>query len=402
MNGIAAAIAALGPGPLEEEALRRHIDPLFSRVLRETRGRIYLANHSLGRPLDRMAADVEEGLALWYAGLDDAWEGWLTEIAAFRARVAALIGADGPHCIVPKANAGQGLRAVLNCFDERAKVASTRSEFSSIDVILKAYTARRRIETAWIAPREGRYYREDDFAALLHDGADLLILSLVFFDTGQVLKEIESIVAMARAQGILVLIDLYHAAGALPVDVARLDADFAIGGGYKYIRGGPGAAWLYINPRHLDGRLKTLDIGWFATAKPFAFEREESPHFASGADGWLDSTPAILPFYQTRAGLEFTLDMGIDRLRAYSLQQQAMFLDRLADAGISALEAGEPHGAFIVIATPQAEAIAARLHEDNLVTDAREGLLRICPDILTRPAELEEAARRLARQFRPA
>jgi kynureninase len=402
MNEIARAIAALGPGPLEEQKLRRHIDPLFSRVLHEARGRIYLANHSLGRPLDRTAADVAEGLGLWYADLDGAWEGWLTEIACFRARVAALIGAEGPHCIVPKANAGQGLRAVLNCFDERPRVAATRGEFSSADVILKAYAARRRIETAWIAPREGRLYREDDFASVLRDGADLLILSLVFFDTGQVLAEIESIVAMARARGILVLVDLYHAAGALPVDVARLDVDFAIGGGYKYIRGGPGAAWLYINPRHLDGPLKTLDIGWFATAKPFGFEREECPRFAPGADGWLDSTPAILPFYQTRAGLEFTLAMGVDRLRAYSLRQQAMFLDLLADQGISALAASEPHGAFIVIATPQAEAIAARLQEEMLVTDAREGLLRICPDILTSSAELKEAAWRLARQFRSA
>jgi kynureninase len=402
MNEIAKAIAALGPGPLEEEALRCHIDPLFSRVLCETHGRIYLANHSLGRPLDRMAADVEEGLALWYANLDEAWDGWLAEIASFRTRVAALIGADGPHCIVPKTNAGQGLRAVLNCFNERLKVAAPRSEFSSVDVILKAYAARHRIETAWITPREGRRYREEDFARILRGGADLLILSLVFFDTGQVLTEIETIVAMARAQGTLVLVDLYHAAGALPVDVASLDVDFAIGGGYKYIRGGPGAAWLYINPRHLDGSLKTLDIGWFATAKPFGFAREETPHFAPGADGWLDSTPAVLPFYQTRAGLEFTLQIGVDRLRTYSQQQQAMFLDMLADEGLSALEAGEPHGAFIVIAMPQAEAIAARLCDDKLVTDAREGLLRICPDILTTPAELKEAAWRLARQFRAA
>lgn len=159
MSDIKAAVAALGPGTLQEEALRRHIDPLFSRVLQEAGGRIYLANHSLGRPLDRMAEDVQEGLAFWYAEIDRAWTEWLTEMAMFRSRVATLIHAQGPHCIVPKASAGQGLRAVLNCHDEQLRVIATRNEFSSIDLILKAYAARGRIRIDWVKPHADRRYQ---------------------------------------------------------------------------------------------------------------------------------------------------------------------------------------------------------------------------------------------------
>jgi kynureninase len=242
MSDIKAAVAALGPGTLQEEALRRHIDPLFSRVLQEAGGRIYLANHSLGRPLDRMAGDVQEGLAFWYAEIDRAWTEWLTEMAMFRSRVATLIHAQGPHCIVPKASAGQGLRAVLNCHDEQLRVIATRNEFSSIDLILKAYAARGRIRIDWVKPHADRRYQTDDFARALRAGADLLVISMVFFDTGQLLTEIDAIVATAKAHGIRVLVDLYHAAGALPVDVQSMNIDFAIGGGYKYVRGGPGAA----------------------------------------------------------------------------------------------------------------------------------------------------------------
>lgn len=397
---IAGAIAALGPGPLDEAGLRRHIDPLFSRVLHESRGRIYLANHSLGRPLDRMAFDVGQGLALWYGELDEAWNGWQAEITRFRASVAALLHAAGPHCIVPKASAGQGLRAVLNCFDRPLNVLSTKSEFASVAVILEAYAARGRVRMEWVAPGSGRRYRTDDFTRALEARPDLLVLSLVFYDTGQLVTEIGEIVARAKTAGSLVLLDLYHAVGALPVDVGELDIDFAIGGSYKYLRGGPGAAWLYIHPRHLERGLRTLDIGWFATEAPLAFERTAEPLFAPGADGWLESTPAVLPFYQARAGLDFTLEIGIERLRACSLLQQALLVDLLASEGVSMLGADAPHGAFIVIETPRAEAVAARLHARGIVTDARAGLLRLCPDLLTTTSELEAAARLVAEELR--
>jgi hypothetical protein len=141
--------------------------------LREAGGHIYLANHSLGRPLDRTSADVEDGLSFWYRDLDRAWADWQAEMVLFRARVATLINAPGAHCIVPKASAGQGLRAVLNCHDAPLRVIATANEFNSIDLILKAYAARGRIKINWIRSRADRRYRADDLATALHAGADL-------------------------------------------------------------------------------------------------------------------------------------------------------------------------------------------------------------------------------------
>ncbi len=395
MSEIKRAIAALGQGELQEADVRRHIDPLFSRVLRESSGQIYLANHSLGRPLDQTAEDAAEGLALWYRSLDQAWEQWLEEMARFRSGVAALIHAPGAHCIVPKTSAGQGLRAVLNCHDAPLRIIATKSEFNSIDVILKAYAARGRIEINWVKPRADRRYVFDDFIMALRGGADLLILSMVFFDTGQLLTEIGGIASAAKPYGIPVFLDVYHAAGALPVGVEALDVDFAVGGSYKYLRGGPGAAWLYISPRQIEGPFRTLDTGWFATKEPFAFERPVHPVFAPGAEGWLESTPAVLPFYQARAGLEFTLAIGVARLRAYSMKQQAFLVDELAKHGIEVPGADLPHGAFTAIPAP--EEAAARLQDIGVTADAREGLLRLCPDILNSSQELQEAAGRVAK-----
>ena len=292
-----AAVAALEDRPLDEQKLRQHIDPLFSRVLRSAGDRIYLANHSLGCPLDRTEKDIRDGLALWYSDLDGAWESWQAEMLAFRSRVARLINAEGSHCIVPKASAGQGLRAVLNRHTAPLRVIATRSEFSSIDFILKAYEAHGRIDVHWIGPSAQRLYQPSDFTTALQRRADLLVVSVVFFDTGQFLADIDVVIAAANAQGVQVLLDLYHAAGALPVDVTRIGVDFAIGGSYKYLRGGPGSAWLYVHPQHLDEAPRTLDTGWFATLEPFAFERSKRLNFAQGANGWLEfdaCRPAIL------------------------------------------------------------------------------------------------------------
>ena len=129
---------------------------------------------------------------------------------------------------------------MLNCHDAPLRVIATPNEFNSIDIILKAYAARGRIKINWVKSRADRRYRADDFATALRAGADLLLVSMVFFDTGQLLTEIDAIVDTAKAYGVRVLVDLYHSAGTLPVDVQALDIDFAIGGAYKYLRGGPG------------------------------------------------------------------------------------------------------------------------------------------------------------------
>ena len=127
---------------LDEERLKAEIWPRFSRVL--ARQEIYLANHSLGRPPDRMADDVRSAIDAWYADLDGAWELWLATREKWRALTARLVGAPRADCIIPKTSAGQGLRAVLNALPGKPRVATTDGEFDSIDFILRVYREQER------------------------------------------------------------------------------------------------------------------------------------------------------------------------------------------------------------------------------------------------------------------
>jgi kynureninase len=376
----------LGTAPLDEALIAERVRPLFQRVLAPGQP-IYLANHSLGRPPDRTAEDVARALEAWYRDLGEAWDAWLAARERFRALTAQLTGAPSADSIVPKTSAAQGLRAVLNAHDGRLRVVATDAEFDSLDFVLRVYRLRGRIDLV-IVPA-----RADAIVRALAPRCDLVVLSTVLFRTGEIVAGVEDVVRTAHAAGAKVLLDVYHHAGVLPLDLTALEADFAVGGSYKYTRGGPGACWLYVHPRHQG--LRTLDTGWFAKDAPFAYERPDPPRFAPGGDAWLESTPPALAIAQALAGLEFTLRVGAGRLRTYHLPQKRRFAAMLEDHGIHATGSGPDYGAFLTVVHPRATELAQQLMARGVKTDARGEHLRLCADLLNTDDELRRAAEAL-------
>ena len=179
-------------------------------------------------------------------------------------------------------------------------------------MILKQYAAVGRIQLELVPIHHQRQARSLSTLRQHPQEIDLVVVSQVLFATGELLTNLDALAAHCHAHGVRLLVDAYHAIGALPVDVAAMGADFMIGGSYKYLRGGPGACFLYLSPDALASGLRPLDIGWFAKDQPFLFDRPDPPRFAAGGDAFLESTPAVLTWYQARAGQEFTLGLGVD------------------------------------------------------------------------------------------
>jgi kynureninase len=417
---IHAAVGRLGPGPLTEAGLVEHIHPLFSRGLdRNARnGEIYLANHSLGRPLDASADDVREAMDLWYTGMDGAWDAWLSEREAYRDRIARLIGRSDRTAVVPKTSAAQGLRAVLNALPARVPhVVTTRGEFDSIDFVLKAYAHRGRARVDWVPCDQDARFDADRICQAIKPGVDLVIVSRVFFATGQLLQGIERVIARAHEMNARVLVDAYHSAGVLPESMDDLGCDAMIGGNYKYTRGMAGACWLALGDTMLTpGGVPAVDCpapvdtGWFAKAEPFAYHRTELPEYAPGGDGWLEATPPILTYYQSRAGLELTLALGLDRLRDHTLRQLAFLRAQLHSRHVSTrLINPEPHahGNYLLIPVDDGHHACKRLRDAGVNADARPSpagspwFVRLCPDILTTEQEMADAAERVAGVLAP-
>src|SRR3954468_12091375 len=377
---------------LDEVWLGRHVWQRFSRVL--ARKEVYPASLSLGRPPDRAADDLRAAIDAWYSEMDGAWKLWLQGRERFRSLVSQVVKASRADCIVPKSSAGQGLRAVLNALPGKPRVLTTDAEFDSLYFILRVYRDQGRIALK-VLP----------FDSFRVEPCDLLVLSTVAFRTGRIFSPVIETIEAAHRAGALVLLDVYHHAGVLPLDLGALDADFAVGGSYKYLRGGPGACWLYVHPRHHG--LRTLDTGWFAKEDVFAYQRPQPPRFAAGGDARLDSAPAVLAPLQARAGLEstpavltpcqalagleVTLELGVERIREHNLEQKAILKSLLPVEA-----AGEDHGAFVTLRNPKAKVISAELERKGVKTDARGEYLRICPDFLNTRDELQTAAARVA------
>lgn len=412
------AVAQMGAVALTESGIVEHLHPLFSRVLERNRrtDEIYLANHSLGRPLDMVSEVVQSALDGWYDQLDGVWEYWLHARELYRDQIARLMHWPQPGAIVPKSSAAQGLRAVLNALPGSCpSVLSTRCEFDSIDFVLKAYAHKGRAKVRWVEPDEHDMLQADSVIGSIDEQTDLVVVSMVCFVSGQQVAGIEGIIERAHACGALVVLDAYHAYCVLPIDFGSLGADFVIGGNYKYTRGGAGACFLAINPKHLHdmgrvpvpGSLFPIDTGWFAKDEPFAYRRDDQPAFAAGGDAWLEATPPVLTYFQALPGLMLSNAIGIDRLRAYSLMQQQILIDSLVERGITP-HLLEHRGAYILLDTPDGHATIKRLKAAGVNADARPlprsggWVVRLCPELLNTSEELHEAARRIASVLCPA
>ncbi len=335
---------------MDEIFLKEQVWPRFSRVL--DRKTVYLANHSLGRPPDRMADDVRAALEIWYRDMEGAWNFWMDGREKFRELTAELVGAGHRKSIVPKTSAGQGLRAVLNALPGKPRVLTTDAEFDSLDFILKVYRQKGRIDLE-VRP----------FEALEIEPCDLVVVSTVAFRTGQVFQGLADLIEKAHRKKAKVLLDVYHHAGALPLELAA------------------------------------LDTGWFAKKDVFAYQRPDPPQFAPGGDAWLESTPAVIAPFQALAGLEVTLELGLAEIRRHNLVQKQLLQDLLKERGIAADGAGESHGAFLTVASNEASTLAERLQRNGIRGDARGRHLRLCPDFLNSREELERAALTLGSVF---
>jgi kynureninase len=233
----------------------------------------------------------------------------------------------------------------------------------------------------------------------IRPGTDLVVVSQIVFTTGQRLPNLDHIVAAAHQAGALILVDGYHAVGVVEVRFEELGADFMIGGSYKYTRGGPGACWLAIHPRHLNSDLRTLDTGWFAKKEPFGYERTEEPEWAQDGDAWLESTPPVLTAYQANSGLAFTNAIGVDRLRTYNLAQQTTLREALRAKRVSVYEPCDPNqfGAFSLVPHKDPPSLVKALKAAGVNVDARGNSVRFGPDLLNSNRQLEEAAEITAR-----
>ncbi len=290
-------------------------------------GVIYLDGNSLG-PLPRAAAErVERCLREhWGRDLIRSWNtaGWIDLPQRIGDRIARLVGADAGEIVVADStsvNLFKLLSAALQLRPERRVIVSERGNFPT-----DLYVAQGLIRQLGTG-HELRLVERDAIAAAIDADCAVLMLTQVDYRSGSRL-DIAELTARAHDAGALAVWDLAHSAGAFEVALNAARADFAVGCGYKYLNGGPGApAFVFVARRHQESFVQPLS-GWMGHAAPFAFET--GYRGASGIARALCGTPPVLSMVALEAGVDTLLACeelgGMAALRAKSVSLTERFI----------------------------------------------------------------------------
>ena len=352
-------------------------DPVaeFRELFSLPEGVVYLDGNSLGAlPKGTPIRMAETVLEEWGQGLIRSWNdaNWIGMPQRIGGKIAPLIGAQ-PHEVIAadstSVNLFKLIAAALHMRPGRKVVLSEAGNFPT-DLYMIAGLEAQGLATRRLA---GSYGLE----AALDDDVALLMLTHAHYKTGE-LFDMAALTRAAHEAGALVLWDLSHSTGALPVDLNGCRADFAVGCGYKYLCGGPGApAFAFAAERHHADLAQPL-TGWMGHAQPFAFTDDYTP--APGMDRLLCGTPPVLGMAALEVGVDIIANIGVERLYAKSQKLSQFFLKCLEEAGVDLplVSPTDPakRGSQLSFQHSEAYAISQALIARGVIGDFRD------PDIL--------------------
>ena len=359
-------------------------------------GVIYLDGNSLGaRPVAaaaRIAASVEQE---WGEGLINSWNDaqWVTAPQRIGNKIAQLVGARAGEvvaCDSTSVNVFKALCAALSLNSSRSVILSETGNFPTDLYMMQGIAAMtgQRIQARTVAPGA--------IEAALDERVAVLLLTQVHYMTGRI-RDMAQTTQAAQAAGALVVWDLSHSAGAIPVDLNAANADFAVGCGYKFLNGGPGApAYVFAAQRHHAAAQPVLS-GWFGHARPFDFN--DAYEAAPGATRFLCGTPPVLGLVALECGVDLMLEADMAQVRAKSVALGERFIAAMeplcADHGFALASpvAAQDRASQVSFRHPHAYAIIQALKTRGVIGDFRTpdiARFGITP-LYTSHAEIERA-----------
>ena len=340
-------------------------------------GVIYLDGNSLGAlpkaTPERIARAVEDE---WGRGLIGSWNShdWIGAPQRVGAMIAPLIGAQAHEVIAADSTSANLFKLIAAALADRPERRTILSEPGNFPTDLYIASGAASLFGATL-----RTVLADEIADAIDEDVAIVVLTHVHYKTSRRL-DMAALTAAAHARGALILWDLSHSAGAVPVHLDACGADLAVGCGYKYLNGGPGApAFLYVAERH-QARLRSPLSGWMGHRAPFGFDDAYQP--AEGVDRFLCGTPPIIALAALEQGLAVFGETTLDAIAAKSAALAELLIAEVergcAEYGLSLVTPRDPaqRGSHVSFAHPDAFPICQALIAQGVIGDFR------APDIL--------------------
>ena len=360
--------------PLRDFRERFVIDPAL----------VYLDGNSLGCLPRTTVARLERTVAQWgeraVRGWDDGWLDLPVEIGD-RLGASALGAAPGQTVIGDSTTVCfyKLASAALDARPNRRQILTDLDNFPTDRYVLEGLARARGLELVWLQGAPGGGPTPDEVAARIGTDTALVTFSHVSYRSAHI-AEMAVINRLVDEAGALMLWDLSHSAGSVPLSLDGDQAGLAVGCTYKYLNGGPGApAYMYVR-RDLQSELRQPIWGWLGRRDPF--EMAPGYEVAPGMQGFLSGTPPILGLAAVDEGVRLIAEAGIDAIRAkgMALTEFAVMLadGLLAPRGVSVVSPRDPErrGAHVALAHVDSRQLCARLIDAGVIVDFRR------PDVI--------------------
>jgi kynureninase len=370
----------------------------------------YLDGNSLGRPLtvtgERLAAFVT---GEWGHGLIRSWDdSWMAEPVTVGDRLAEIaLGAAPGQVIVADSTTVllyKLIRAGVGARPGRDEVVIDVANFPTDRFIVDGIAAELGLSVRYLTPPPAAGVRPADVAAAIGERTALVVLSHVAYRSG-FLADMAAITRAAHAAGALILWDLCHSAGVLPVELDAGDVDLAVGCTYKYLNGGPGSpAFCYVATR-LQEELRQPVWGWMGASDPFAMAAEYRP--AKGIRKFISGTPPVLAMQPLKDMLELIAEASLAEVRRKSVALTSRAI-ALADEVLAPLGAvlasprdAADRGSHVTVDHPRFAEVTAALWKSGVIPDFRppDGIRIGLSPLSTSFAELERGVEAIAREL---
>jgi len=361
-------------------------------ILKRTK---YLVSHSLGAMPEATKEALEEYADLWASRGVRAWgdKWWLMSIEVGDI-IAPLIGAPrGSVVMLPNVTTAEAV--VLSSFQyspPRNRVVIVDGEFPSVRYIYDRLAQRLGAEVITI-PHDptGLGFDLDQLLETIDERTQIVPLAHILFESS-FMVDVEAIARRCREVGATLVLDVFQSAGIAPVKLQEWDVPIAVGGVLKWLCGGPGGSFLYVDPK-LRPKLEPDFTGWMAHANPFGFEpppmrfRDDALRFALG-------TPPIPALYAAREGPKIVAEANLEAIREKSLRQTQRIMD-LAEARGFALRTpreASRRGGSVSMMIPNPREVSLELNAEDIVCDFRpHSGIRFSPHFYTTDEEIDRA-----------
>ena len=349
---------------------------------------IYLLSHSIGLLPKKTQTEANIFLDLWKTSGSDAWDEWLTVIKRYGIALATLLNGNvNEFC--PQVNVSSALEKIVYSLPQRKsrkKIILSELDFPSMGFVLETFK-KRGYELEFI-PNTPCFKRLEAWANALKDDVQLAFITDVYSGDNS-RNPVADITKITREKGIFSIVDIAQSVGILPIDVQKWNADFIIGSSLKWLCGGPGAGFLWVNLSEVN-EFVPLDVGWFSQEIPFDLNIHHF-HYAKTALRFLGGTPSVFPLYLASSGIETIVDIGVDTIHKHNQMLLDILLNTAEEYDLNVLSPKNPlyrGGTFVIKFLDPEKAIRQFKKHHIMVDSLHQFGMRFSPHIYNTKDEI--------------